>query len=56
MMWITLKENGFCMNLQTLGHHGYFASDFADVDPRTVHLWTVRFNENDIGVLRVAPG
>ena len=38
------------------GHSTKTASDFADVDRRTVQLWVVRFNEGGIGGLRDAPG
>ena len=38
------------------GHSTRIASDFADVDQRTVQLWVVRFDEGGIGGLRDAPG
>ena len=38
------------------GHSTRTASDFADVDQRTVQLWVARFNEGGIGGLRDAPG
>ena len=38
------------------GHSTKTASDFADVDRRTVQLWVARFNEGGIGGLRDAPG
>ena len=38
------------------GHSTRIASDFADVDRRTVQLWVVRFDEDDIDGLRDAPG
>ena len=38
------------------GHSTKIASDFADVDQRTVQLWVARFNENGISGLRDAPG
>ena len=38
------------------GHSTRIASDFADVDQRTVQLWAARFNEGGIGGLRDAPG
>ena len=38
------------------GHSTKIASDFADVDQRTVQLWVARFDEGDIGGLRDAPG
>ena len=38
------------------GHSTETASDFADVDQRTVQLWVVRFNKGGIGGLRDAPG
>ena len=37
------------------GHSTKTASDFADVNQCTVHLWVARFN-GDIGGLRDAPG
>ena len=38
------------------GHSTKTASDFADVDRRTVQLWVARFNEGGIGGLQDAPG
>ena len=38
------------------GHSTKIASDFADVDQRTVQLWVARFDEDGIGGLRDAPG
>ena len=38
------------------GHSAKIASDFADVDQRTVQLWVSRFDEGGIGGLRDAPG
>ena len=38
------------------GHSTRIASDFADVDQRTVQLWVARFDEGGIGGLRDAPG
>ena len=38
------------------GHSTRIASDFADVDRRTVQLWVARFDEGGIGGLRDAPG
>ena len=38
------------------GHSTKIASDFADVDQRTVQLWVARFDEGGIGGLRDAPG
>ena len=38
------------------GHSTGIASDFADVDQRTVQLWVARFDEGGIGGLRDAPG
>jgi len=38
------------------GHSTKTASDFADVDQRTVQLWVARFNEGGIDGLRDAPG
>ena len=38
------------------GHSTKTASDFADVDRRTVQLWVARFDECGIGGLRDAPG
>ena len=38
------------------GHTTRIASDFADVDRRTVQLWVARFDEGGIGGLRDAPG
>ena len=38
------------------GHPTGIASDFADVDQRTVQLWVARFDEGGIGGLRDAPG
>ena len=38
------------------GHSTRTASDFADVDQRTVQLWVARFNEGGIDGLRDAPG
>ena len=38
------------------GHSTRTASDFADVDQRTVQLWVARFNEGSIDGLRDAPG
>ena len=37
------------------GHSTRIASDFADVDQRTVQLWVARFDEGGIGGLRDAP-
>ena len=37
-------------------HSTKTASDFADVDRRTVQLWVARFDEGGIGGLRDAPG
>ena len=37
------------------GHSTKIASDFADVDQRTVQLWVARFDEGGIGGLRDAP-
>ena len=37
-------------------HSTRIASDFADVDQRTVQLWVARFDEGGIGGLRDAPG
>ena len=37
-------------------HLTKIASDFADVDQRTVQLWVARFDEDGIGGLRDAPG
>ena len=36
-------------------HSTKIASDFADVDQRTVQLWVARFDEGGIGGLRDAP-
>ena len=38
------------------GHSTRIASDFADVDQRTVQLWVARFDEGGIDGLRNAPG
>ena len=38
------------------GHSTRIASDFADVDQRTVQLWVARFDEGGIGGLWDAPG
>ena len=38
------------------GRSTRIASDFADVDQRTVQLWVARFDEGGIGGLRDAPG
>ena len=38
------------------GHSTRIASDFADVDRRTVQLWVARFDESGIGGLRDALG
>ena len=38
------------------GRSAKIASDFADVDQRTVQLWVARFDEGGIGGLRDAPG
>ena len=38
------------------GHPTGIASDFADVDRRTVQLWVARFDEDGIGGLRDTPG
>ena len=38
------------------GHSTKIASDFVDVDQRTVQLWVARFDEGGIGGLRDAPG
>ncbi len=38
------------------GHSTRIASDFANVDRRTVQLWVARFDENGIDGLRDAPG
>ena len=38
------------------GHSTRIASDFADVDQRTVQLWVARFDEGGISGLRDAPG
>ena len=38
------------------GRSTKIASDFADVDQRTVQLWVARFDEGGIGGLRDAPG
>ena len=38
------------------GHSTRIASDFADVDRRTVQLWVARFDEDSIDGLRDAPG
>ena len=38
------------------GHSTRIASDFADVDQRTVQLWVAQFDEGGIGGLRDAPG
>ena len=38
------------------GHSTRIASDFADVDRRTVQLWVARFDEYGIDGLRDAPG
>ena len=38
------------------GHSTRIASDFADVDRRTVQLWVARFDEDGIDGLRDAPG
>ena len=38
------------------GHSTGIASDFADVDRRTVQLWVARFDEDGIDGLRDAPG
>ena len=38
------------------GHSAKIASDFANVDQRTVQLWVARFDEGGIGGLRDAPG
>ena len=38
------------------GHSTRIASDFADVDQRTVQPWVARFDEGSIGGLRDAPG
>ena len=38
------------------GHSTRIASDFADVDRRTVQLWVARFDEGGIDGLRDAPG
>ena len=37
-------------------HSTRIASDFADVDQRTVQLWVARFDEGGIGGLRDTPG
>ena len=37
------------------GHPTRIASDFADVDQRTVQPWVARFDEGGIGGLRDAP-
>ena len=37
------------------GHSTRIASDFADVDQRTVQLWVARFGEGGTGGLRNAP-
>ena len=38
------------------GHSTRIASDFVDVDQRTVQLWVAQFDEGSIGGLRDAPG
>ena len=38
------------------GHSTKIASDFADMDQRTVQLWVARFDEGGIGGLRDTPG
>ena len=38
------------------GHSTRIATDFADVDRRTVRLWVARFDEDGIDGLRDAPG
>ena len=38
------------------GRSTKIASDFADVDQRTVQLWVAQFDEGGIGGLRDAPG
>ena len=38
------------------GHSTRIASDFADVDQRTVQLWVARFDEGGIGGLWDTPG
>ena len=38
------------------GHSTKIASDFVDMDQRTVQLWVARFDEGGIGGLRDAPG
>ena len=38
------------------GHSAKIASDFADVDQRTVQLWAARFDEGGIGGLRDVSG